>query len=245
MDRDGAAGRPRRIADPAVLRRPGRLGPHPSFSRVARARPFEILILARPTLAAVKLDDRQRAGLCLFSGTVQFAIFLTVAEAAHPGYSVSLNFVSDLGVGPAANIFNGSIIVLGVAILATAWFLLRAFRDRILTITVALAGAGAVGVGVFTEAFGLLHTIVSFVTFVFAALSAILAFQVLRPPLSYLSVALGASSFVALALFATRNYLELGHGGMERMIVWPVLAWGIGFGGHLLGAAPVEKPAAA
>src|SRR5205814_1129744 len=119
---------------------------------------------------------------------------------------------------------------------AVAWF--RACKDRILMIVVLPAGAGAVGVGVFTEnAPDGLHSIVSFITFLFAALSAILAFRVLRPPLSYLSVLLGVGSLLALVLYISKNDFDLGNGGMERMIVYPVLAWGIGFGGYLLGMA--------
>src|SRR5206468_7417627 len=171
---------------------------------------------------------------------------MIIAEAMDPSYSVSTNYISDLGVRAGAAVFNTSIILLGVTILATSRFLLRAFKDPILMILVLLAGVGAVGVGVFTEAFGFLHTIVSFITFLFAALSAILAFRVLRPPLSYLSVLLGVGSLLALGLYISKNDFDLGNGGMERMIVYPVLAWGIGFGGYLLGIAhDNERPAAA
>ena len=190
----------------------------------------------------MRFDDRQWAGLLLFAGTAQFAIFLTVAEAVYPNYSVSARYISDLGVGTAAApIFNASIILLGLAVLATAWFVFRAFKDRILTIAVVLAGIGAIGVGVFTEDFGGIHSIVSLITFVFAALSAILAFRILRPPLSYLSILLGAASLVALGLYVSNTYLGLGPGGMERMIVWPVLVWALAFGGYLLSHSP--KPA--
>lgn len=181
------------------------------------------------------LDDRQKAGLFLFAGTTQFAIGLILAEAVDLTYSVRSNYISDLGMRVGAPIFNGSIILLGITAFLTSWFLYRAFADRILMIVVVLAGIGAIGVGVFTEAYGIIHTIVSFITFLFAALSAILAFRVLRPPFSYLSIVLGLSSLVALGLFASDTYLGLGVGGMERMIVYPVLAWGIGFGGLLMG----------
>src|SRR5947199_209601 len=134
-----------------------------------------------PTPPPMRLEDRQWAGLFLFAGTVQFAIGMIIAEAVDPTYSVATNYISDLGVRAGAPIFNASIILLGIAILATSWFVFRAFKDRILMIVVLLAGAGAVG-----------------------------------------------------------------DGGMERMIVYPVLAWGIGFGGYLLGMAHGnERPAAA
>jgi hypothetical membrane protein len=194
----------------------------------------------------MRLDDRQWAGLFLFVGTTQFAIGMIIAEAVDPTYSVSTNYISDLGVRAGAAIFNSSIIILGLTILATSWFILRAFHDRILMVIVLLAGVGAVGVGVFTEKapYGL-HSIVSFITFLFAALSAILAFRVLRPPFSYASVLLGAGSLVALGLYISNNFLGLGNGGMERMIVYPVLTWGMAFGGYLLGMLHSQGPPAA
>ena len=190
------------------------------------------------------LDHRQRAGLFLFAGTTQFAIGLIIAEAVDPTYSVSLNYISDLGVRAGAPIFNGSIILLGLTILLTSWYLYRAFKDRILMIVVFIAGIGAIGVGVFTEDFDIIHSVFSFLTFVFAALSAILAFRILRPPLSYLSILLGVASLAALGLYVSKNFLGLGNGGMERMIVYPVLAWGIGLGGYLLGMSAAKEPSA-
>src|SRR5438034_1266603 len=56
----------------------------------------------------VRLDDRQWAGLLLFIGVGQFAVIgLTVSEAVYSeaspsGYSISQNYISDLGVGPGS-----------------------------------------------------------------------------------------------------------------------------------------------
>ncbi len=194
------------------------------------------------------LDDRQWAGLTLFLGTVQFAMGLTIAEIVYPNYSVAANYISDLGVGTAAApIFNGSIIVLGALLVLCSWFVFRAYRDRLLMGALALAGIGAAGVGIFSEGspYGL-HSGFSLITFVFAALATILAFRVVRPPLGYLSIVFGVASFAALGLYVSGNYLGLGTGGMERMVVWPVLVWGIAFGGYLLGvtAASTTAPTA-
>src|SRR5947208_16174799 len=198
----------------------------------------------------VRLDDRQWAGLLLFIGVGQFAVIgLTVSEAVYSeaspsGYSISQNYISDLGVGPAALIFNPSIILVGVLVLATAWFLWRAVGDRILSIVVALAGAGAIAVGVFTEAFGVVHELVSLWTFIFIGLSAILAARIVRPPFRYLSLVLGVLSLVALALFIVNAALGLGPGGVERLVVWPILVWATAFGGTLSGPSS-RAPAAA
>ena len=201
---------------------------------------LEILISARLPPRAMRLDHRQWAGLLLFVGIAEFAIGLTVAEAVYPGYSVSQRYISDLGIGVASPIFNGAIIVLGLAVFFSARFLFLASEDLILWILVALAGIGAIGVGIFTEDWGFVHSIFSLITFVFAALSAIWAYRIIRPPLRYLSVVFGVFSLAALGLYVTKTYLDLGPGGMERMIVWPVLVWGLGFGGYLL-SAPAES----
>ncbi len=195
----------------------------------------------------MRLNDRHWAGLLLFVGIAQYAIIgLTIAEAAYPdppGYSVSKNAISDLGVAPALPIFDPSIILVGLLVLAVAWFLFRAFRDRILSIVAALAGVGAIAVGVFTEDFGVIHSLVSAWTFVFIALSAIIAMRVVRPPFRYISVILGVLSLIALGLYISKTYLGLGPGGMERMIVWPILVWGLAFGGYLFAMSPSSAEA--
>src|SRR5207245_7446582 len=105
----------------------------------------------------VRLDDRQWAGLFLFVGIAQFAVIgLTVSEAVYSeasptGYSISQNYISDLGVGPAALIFNPSIILVGVLVLAAAWFVGRRVGAGIFPTVVRLAGAGATAAGWSTE----------------------------------------------------------------------------------------------
>ena len=93
------------------------------------------------------------------------------------------------------------------------------------------------GVGIFPESFEVLHKIVSFITFFFGAISAIVSYKLQKSPLSYLAVVLGLLSLISLALFGLGIYLGLGVGGMERMIAYPTLLWALGFGGHLIGSS--------
>jgi len=190
-------------------------------------------------MAGAMVDGRKIAGVYLFVGAAQFVVGMMIAEAVYPGYSISGNYISDLGVGPAAPVFNASVALLGAFVLAAAYFLRRSFLPRTVwgTVTTAffvLAGAGAMGVGIFTEEAGAMHTVVSFVTFLFGALAAIGTFAFVEPPLRYVSPALGIVSLAALALFAAKSYAGLGQGGMERMIAYPILLWGMGLGGHLM-----------
>jgi hypothetical membrane protein len=182
----------------------------------------------------MELDDTKVAGTLLFLGAVQFLIVLVVAEALYPNYSVSLNYISDLGVGSTALIFNSSVFLLGLLVVAGAYFIREAFKSNFLFIALILTGIGAMMVGLFPETAGVMHTIASLITFLFGGLAAIVSYKVENPPFSYLSVVLGALGLVGLGLFASGNYLSLGVGGMERMIAHPVLLWAVGFGGHLV-----------
>ncbi len=192
------------------------------------------------------LTHATKAGLALFIGAVQFGIGMILAEIYFPGYNVSTNYVSDLGAycpnggtctiyQPTSNIFNGSIILLGLLILVAAYFIQKSFAWKPATGLIALAGIGALGVGLFPETTGIWHSIFSLIVFLFAGLSAIITFWLQKPPLSYLSIILGAVTLVALFLYVGSIYLGLGAGGMERMVVYPVLLWAVGFGGHLMG----------
>jgi hypothetical membrane protein len=160
------------------------------------------------------------------------------------------NYVSDLGVGPSAVIFNASVFLLGLLLLAGTYFQRRNPHFKTLNTLLLLMAIGAMGVGVFTKDFTLAHGAVSSAAFFFAGLSALTSFKVLQKPLSHISIALGTMTLAALALFSlgmvtsgslTSNvaygsvfYLGLGPGGMERMIVYPVLMWLAAFGAHLI-----------
>jgi len=152
---------------------------------------------------------------------------------------VATNAMSDLGVGQTAVLFNSSTVVFGAFILIGLLLGRRAIGTG-LTITLAVYGACVVGVGVFPETTGALHSVIALGMFVFGAVSAIISYRVLRPPLSYASVGLGIIALVALVLALTHNYTGIGKGGMERMIVYPLFLWVLGFGGALIGAKSIE-----
>ena len=97
-----------------------------------------------------------------------------------------------------------------------------------------MTGLGCVGVGVFPETAGVVHPIVSLITFVFAGLSAVVSYRVQRAPSSYFSILLGVMTLVALVLYVSNTYLGLGQGGMERMVVYPAMIWALGFSAGLM-----------
>ncbi len=191
------------------------------------------------------------AGFLFFIASTQFFLGLVIAEALYPGYSVSGNYISDLGVGPSSMIFNASIFLLGLLSIIGAYFLPRTVDFRTLTLLLALMAIGAMGAGIFTKDSPAIHGFLSSMAFLFGGLSAVISFKVLKMPLSLMSVILGSIVLGALILFAggllesgsftaieARDsvfFLGLGPGGMERIIVYPALAWLTGFSGHLIG----------
>jgi hypothetical membrane protein len=188
------------------------------------------------------MDDRRIAGVLLFIGAVQFVIGMHLAEFLYPGYSVSGNYISDLGATcrttcivyqPTATIFNSSVILFGILVIASSYFILREFHIYLIPILFSITGIGAAGVGLFPETAGIVHLVVSFITFFFGGLAVIASFRLVKKPFSYFSI-LGIISLTALGLYIFQIYLGLGPGGMERMIAYPLLLWVIGLGGNFM-----------
>jgi hypothetical membrane protein len=184
----------------------------------------------------MKISEHSRmivSGLVLFAGVAQFFLAVLIAEALYPDYSVANNYISDLGVGSTADIFNISIVVVGIAIIISGVFLQKFSMS--LRIVLILAGIGAMGVGVFPETTGSLHTYSSLLVFLMASIAPYFIAWKLRNTLSIIWVILGTLGLISLILYVPGVYLGLGKGGMERLIVYPDLLWALGFGGWIIG----------
>lgn len=202
--------------------------------------------------------NQRIAGVILFLGATGFILAMNLAEWLYPGYSVSENYISDLGATcnsgvciihqPTSIIFNSSVFILGVMIIAGSFFLYRAYKKKLFSILLILSGIGAIGVGVFPETFGIVHGIVSLIVFLFGGLAAVASIQILKRPFSFFSIILGLITISSLALYTAGIFLGLGPGGMERLVAYPALLWGVGLGGYMLSiqetaqSAPVANP---
>jgi hypothetical membrane protein len=198
------------------------------------------------------------AGAIFLIAAAQFFLCIIIAEATYPGYTVSGNYISDLGIGPSAIIFNSSVFLLGLLVLLGTYFLRHTPNFKTENILLLIMALAAMGVGIFTKDFTLAHGAVSSAAFFCAGLAAFFSFQVLKKPLSIISIILGAMTLTALALFSAgiitsgsitsdiaydnSFYLGLGPGGMERMTVYPALIWLTGFGAHLIIKQEKQKP---
>lgn len=182
------------------------------------------------------MNKENIAGLLVFIGSFVFSISILITEALRPTYSVSLDVISGLGVGPDGYIFNDSIILMGLLVIASSFILFSDGKKYPWAFTMILVGIGAIGVGVFhvNTAF-VPHSMSATIAFVFSGISAVLFVTTKDTVLRYLSAAIGVLILVSFLLFRQRDLLGLGVGGMERMIVYPTLLWAMAVSGYLMG----------
>jgi hypothetical membrane protein len=185
-----------------------------------------------------------KAGSFLFAGMVLFIIGLNVSEELYPGYSVSENYISDLGATcrsgecrvfqPSSMIFNSCVFIAGLCAVIASYFLCQEYKRHLFPVLLAVAGAGAMGVGLFPEYHLYFHYSSAFLAFVFGGLAATMASTVERSVIRYFSALLGILTLIAFILTISRNDLGLGPGGMERMVLYPFALWAVGYGGYLM-----------
>ncbi len=206
----------------------------------------------RPAAARPPWANGLRLGgsLLFLAGTVILMGIIT-AEAFYPRpYSTAANEISDLGgteppnslvFQPSAAVFDSSMIVVGLLVIAGSWFVHRALTRRSVTIPIALLGVGALGVGIFPGNTGTPHALFAMLTFVAGGVAALTGSRVATPPFRYLSILLGAASLVSLVAYLflgdSNPMAGLGIGGIERWIVYPIVLWVTAFGGYLAGRA--------
>jgi hypothetical membrane protein len=193
----------------------------------------------------MNLHTQKIAGLLLFIAVTQFVLIEVVCETVYSGYIAGHQAISDLGnwnlAGNSAAVFSASSILFGVLIIAGAYFVRQGFKTRFFSSLLALAGVGNVVVGVIAENIvPAVHSLFALIMFVSWAVAAVVSFKFLKSPFSYLSVALGAFSFLMLAFSLVQRVsssflLGFGSGGMERLIVYPLWLWTLGFGAYLMG----------
>lgn len=205
----------------------------------------------------------RHGAVLLFVAAVQFIIANAVTQIGYgSNYSLSANYISDLGAvhcsffggagsfpghyacSPWHDVFNISIILLGLLIILSVFLIQTAFpKRRSRTIGLGLliiAGIGSIGVGLSPEDVNItVHSLSALLAFAGGGLALlVLGFAMFRDTrwdgFRAYTVLSGLVVLIALLLFVSKNYAGLGVGGMERLIVAPVLLWSIVVGLHLV-----------
>jgi hypothetical membrane protein len=208
-----------------------------------------MMSLIRQRLPAVAGILYSSAGFVLLMGII-------TAETKYPIFRhyTTRQEISDLGgtrpphglvTQPSAMIFDTTMLIAGVLLLAGAFALWRLYRDRLLTVVATLFGVGALGVGIFPGN-TTPHWFVAMIAFVFSALTAIAAVRVTSAPFRFMSLAVGLLSLIALIVSflgdSSPIAKSIGIGGIERWVVFPMILWLAFFGGYLLASGHRRQP---
>lgn len=190
-----------------------------------------------------RLSDR-RTELAGAAYALLSALFMTVimlGTSMAPNYDVAAGAISDLGViGETALLFNATLIVVGLLNVIGGWLLYRSSHARSTLVVGLLAGLGALGAGLFPLDRGDVHGLSALLAFVFfniqTAMMASRSQGALRPFGVALAL-LGLGYVVVMVIGDSGNpaiFGAIGHGGAERLIVYPPMLWLLIYGGSLM-----------
>ena len=189
-----------------------------------------------------KLSNRDIIGFLLFIGPVQFILSVLIAEGTANNYNSAKDYVSSLGVGITAPIFNLSVMILGLSMMVCTYFFQSEYGELIPSILLLLSGFCAFGVGLFPENVPPFHGIFTGFVFLFAAVFLISVIKIEQSPTMTLVTILGIVTLVAMLIFfpylglemeSEVKFLGFMKGSLERFIIYLTLASFLVLGGYL------------
>ena len=209
-----------------------------------------MLDLARPASAArpATVADLPLAGLSLVALAALFLTVLMVGASIAPGYDVAGGAISDLGViAETRLLFNASLLIVGLLNVVAGILLYRRHARAWILVLFAIAGIGAMGAGLVPLDGGGLHGLFALAAFVAINLEACAMATAVTGPMRAISLVAGVIglAFVVLMIIGDAGspsvFGPIGHGGAERMIVYPAMLWALAFGGYLMAAPAPES----
>jgi hypothetical membrane protein len=213
----------------------------------ARARHLPVHVRAEPETTA---GDLRLAGAGFIAIGAAFLTVTMLAASLAPDYDYAGGAISDLGVIPqTALLFNGLLVAIGVVNAGSVYVLYRHGASAWLLGVYLIAGIGAIGAGLLPLDRGDLHSLFALLGFVFFNVEAIVTGGVVRGPMRLLGVAAGLVGLAYVAIMVTGDggnpavFGAIGHGGAERLIVYPAMLWLVALGGYLFGTRELERSA--
>jgi hypothetical membrane protein len=200
------------------------------------------------TVTTAAGSERRLPGLVFATIGAGFLTVTMLAAAMAPGYDFGGGAISDLGVvAETALLFNAGLVVVGVLNIAGGYLLYRVHRARSLFAVYVVAGVAAAGVGLFPLDTGAAHSLFALLAFVAFNVQAIATGRRLAGPMRTVSVLAGLVGLAFVVVMAVGDagtpavFGPIGHGGAERMIVYPPMVWLLALGGYLLADGAVRE----
>ena len=197
--------------------------------------------------AAIRMRDDAHGislrapGVVFFVLAAEFMTVIMLAASMAPGYEVTGGAISDLGViSETALLFNLSLLAVGALNILGGYLFYRIHGHLWILGVYMLAGLGAIGAGLVPLDKGDLHSVFALVAFILFNVEAIASASIVDGPmrvLSFLAGIVGVLFVVIMVIGDGGNpavFGPIGHGGAERMIVYPAMLWLMAFGGYLM-----------
>jgi hypothetical membrane protein len=199
-------------------------------------------------IRARRVVDRRIPGLALFVLSAQFMAVIMLAASVAPGYDFAGGAISDLGVlAETSLVFNASLVAVGALNLVAGYGLYTTHRRAWILAVFGLAGVGAAGAGLVPLDTSDFHGLFALAAFMFFNLEAIACATIVSGPMRPISALAGivGLAFVVIMVIGDSGnaaiFGPIGHGGAERMIVYPSMLWMLAFGGYLM-AGDSDEP---
>ena len=187
------------------------------------------------------------AGLLFCLLAAGFLTVIMLGASLAPGYDYRGGAISDLGrIEATAWLFNLTLFGVGGLNIVAGTILYRWHRRAGLFALYLVAGSGAIGAGAIPLGTSDLHSIFALVAFLFFNLEAIATGFVLAGPMRPVSWVAGIIGLVYVAIMIVGDagnpavFGPIGHGGAERMIVYPVMLWMLALAGYLMAGRSAE-----
>ena len=180
------------------------------------------------------------AGLFFFILAAQLMVVLMLAGSIALGYDFNQGAISDLGViDETFWLFNSSLVLTGVLNLAAALLLVRSRRSLPVLFVYGLASVGAIGAGLIHLG-NPWHGIFALLAFLFFNIETLVGAIRLKGAIRWIGIGLGTLGLIYVVVMFIGDsgqpaiFGAIGHGGSERMIVYPPMLWLMVFGGYLM-----------
>jgi hypothetical membrane protein len=185
--------------------------------------------------------DIRRAGELFITEGAAFLTGIMLAASIPLAYDYHAGAISDLGViDQTALLFNALLVVVGAVNIVAGYLFYRAHDRSWLLATFVVAGLGAIGAGLLPLSTGAPHSLFALVGFLFFNMEAAATARVLTGPMRWISLLAGVVGLVYVVVMVIGDsgssavFGAIGHGGSERMIVYPAMLWLLALGGYLM-----------
>jgi hypothetical membrane protein len=183
------------------------------------------------------------AGSMFFVLAAGFLTIIMLGASIAPAYDYAGGAISDLGrIGDTALLFNGTLVALGVLNIVGGVLFHRVHGRPVVLGWFLVAGIGAIGAGLFPLGSSGLHGLFALAAFLAFNIQALATAWVVRGAMRIISAGAGmvGLAFVVLMVIGDAGnpavFGPIGHGGAERMIVYPSMLWLLALSGYLIHA---------